>query len=288
MFHHNRTANLFQKQCVASQAGSAPRSRRLSGVAATTSTAIAAIAAVLIVTTIAGCATSGMPAPAISIPAAVDATLYRQAVDSPVRMPEDRESDASRKPLAFLDFVMARPGMMAMDVSAGSGNTTQLLALVAGAGGRVFAQGATVRPPLEKRLAEYPQPNIVPVARPFDDPVPPGTPPLDLVTINLSYHDIANLPVDRVKMDRALFAALKPGGRLVIIDHAAVAGSGAAATKTLHRIDEALVRSECEQAGFRLEKSADYLRNPADAHDKESFKMEHQTDRFALRFVKPA
>ncbi|MBC7513854.1 MAG: class I SAM-dependent methyltransferase, partial [Herminiimonas sp.] len=136
-------------------------------------------------------------------------------------------------------------------------------------------------------LADNPQSNIVVVTRPYDDPVPPGTPPLDLVTINLSYHDIANLPIDRLAMDRRLFAALKPGGHLVVIDHAAAPGTGITTTSTLHRIDETQVRRDFEQAGFRLEQSSDYLRNPADDRSRKTAEIEHTTDRFAQRFVKP-
>ena len=212
---------------------------------------------------------------------------YQTAVSSPLRTADDRLSDASRKPLAFLGFAGVKPGMQVMDVSSGGGNTTQLLALAVGAGGKVYAQGQSARPALDKRLADNPQANIVVVTRPYDDPVPPGTPALDLVTINLSYHDIANLPIDRLNMDRRLFAALKPGGHLVVIDHAAAPGTGATTTSTLHRIDAAQVRSDFEQIGFRLEQSGDYLRNPADDHSRKSSEMEHMTDRFALRFVKP-
>ena len=228
-----------------------------------------------------GCVVSGT-APSLSAEA-----MYQSAVSSALRTADDKRSDAYRKPLAFLAFAGVRPGMQVMDVSSGGGNTTQLLALAVGASGRVYAQGQAPRPALDKRLADNPQSNIVVVTRPYDDPVPPGTPPLDLVTINLSYHDIANLPIDRLGMNRRLFAALKPGGHLVVIDHASAVGTGVTTTSTLHRIEEAQVRSDFEQAGFRLEQSGDYLRNPADDRSGKSADMEHATDRFALRFVKP-
>jgi predicted methyltransferase len=157
-----------------------------------------------------------------------------------------------------------------------------------GNGGRVYAQGPAARAALADRLSSNPQANIVPVVRPYDDPVPPGTPPLDLVTINLNYHDIANLPLDRVRMDRRLFEALKPGGHVVVLDHAAAPGTSLRDSRSLHRIDEALVRSDFQQAGFKVEESADTWRNPADTHQQKSFEMKEPTDRFALRFVKPA
>ena len=225
----------------------------------------------------------GMPA----APDAAISALYQQAIASPVRTDDDRQSDASRKPLEFLKFAGVVPGMQVLDVSAGGGTTTRLLALVVGDGGKVYAQGATPRAAIEKRLATHPQAAIVPTVRPFDDPVPPGIAPLDLITINMSYHDIANLPIDRQLLDRRLFQALKPGGRLIVIDHAARAGSGTADIKTLHRIDEAVVREDFRLAGFTLEGASDFLRNGADARDKTSAEMERMSDKFALRFIKP-
>lgn len=232
----------------------------------------------------AGCAT---PMGASPVADSGLTALYQQAISSAIRTDDDRKSDPSRKPLDLLQFAGVKPGMQILDVAAGGGTTTQLLALVVGSNGKVYAQGATQRTAIEKRLAANPQPAIVPTVRPFDDPVPAGAPLLDLVTINLSYHDIANLPIDRLTMNRRLFQALKPGGHVVVIDHAARAGTGVAETKTLHRIDEAVVRDEFRQAGFALEASGDYLRNAADARDRTSAEMERMSDRFALRFMKP-
>jgi predicted methyltransferase len=213
--------------------------------------------------------------------------LYRQAAASPIRTDEDRRADAARKPVEFLQFAQVRPGMLAMDVSAGAGYTTQLLALVVGSKGTVWAQGPQLRPALKERLAAHPQPNIVAVERPFEDPVPSDVPKLDLITLIWNYHDIAYMPVDRAKMDRRLFDALKPGGHLVVIDHSAKAGTGTTAAKTLHRIDEAVVLDEFRQAGFQLEQESDFLRNPADPRDEVIFHMAIPADCFALRFVKP-
>lgn len=212
---------------------------------------------------------------------------YRQAIASPLRTEQDRAADARRKPLDFLEFAQPRPGMHVLDVSAGDGYTTQLLALVVGDKGAVWSQTPAMRPHLAQRLKDHPQANIIPVLQPFDDPVPHDAPPLDLITLVFNYHDIANLPVDRVQMDRRLFNALKPGGHMVVLDHSARAGRGANDTWTLHRIDEALVVSELEQAGFRLEATGDAFRNPADPRTQRIFDMTTPVDNFALRFVRP-
>jgi predicted methyltransferase len=117
--------------------------------------------------------------------------------------------------------------------------------------------------------------------------VPPDAPKLDLITIVNNYHDITYLPVDRTKMNQRLFAGLKPGGHLVVVDHSAKPGTGVSAGKTLHRIDEAVVVAEMQQAGFVLEAESAFLRNPADTRDTSSGDANLPTDKFALRFVKP-
>ena len=134
----------------------------------------------------------------------------RPHVDSPIRSAAEREADARRKPAEFLAFAQVRPGMKAFDlVSTASGGTAALLA----AGGRSErrSMGAEQRSPTAK-LAEAPHrarpiPNLHAVGqRPFERPDPEAsTPPLDLITINLNYHDIVNnTAVDRAAMNKRL------------------------------------------------------------------------------------
>ena len=212
---------------------------------------------------------------------------YDSVISSPVRTDQDRRMDASRHPAQFLPFAQVQPGMSVLDVSAGAGYTSQLLALAVGANGVVWAQTPRPGPTLIKRLEEHPQANLIIVTRPFDDPVPDEASKLDLITLVLNYHDITYLPVDRARMNQRLFAALKPGGHFVIIDHSGRSGTGISEGKTLHRIDEAVVLSEVPKAGFVLEAEGDFLRNPADPRTESSNEPKIPTDKFALRFVKP-
>jgi len=212
---------------------------------------------------------------------------YKQAVVSPIRTDEDRSADAKRKPLEFLQFTNVQPGMRVMDIATGGGYTTQLLALAVGSSGTVWAQADKLRPAFEKRMADHPQANIVPVVRPYDDPVPNDVSKLDLITLVLNYHDIAYMPVDRAKMNQRLFNALKQGGHLVVIDHFAKTGAGISVAKSLHRIDEEVVMNELRQAGFQLEQESDFLHNPSDPREQAFFNMQIPPDNFALRFVKP-
>jgi predicted methyltransferase len=212
---------------------------------------------------------------------------YAKIIADPVRTDQDHKMDASRHPAEFLPFTQAKPGMMALDVSAGAGYTSQLIALAVAPNGKLWAQAQRIGSSLQKRVAEHPQPNLIVVERSFEDPVPPDAPPLDLITIVNNYHDISYLPIDRAKMNARLFAALKPGGHLVIVDHSGRPGTGITEGKTLHRIDEAVVRDELKAAGFVLESEGQFLRNPNDARTESSNDPKEPTDKFALRFVKP-
>jgi predicted methyltransferase len=212
---------------------------------------------------------------------------YESVIASPVRTDQDRRMDAERKPAEFLPFTQVRPGMHVLDVSAGAGYTSQLLALAVGPGGALWAQTPKPGATLTKRMADHPQGNFVVVERPFEDPVPDQAGKLDLITLVLNYHDITYLPVDRAKMNARLFSALAPGGHFVVIDHSSRSGKGISEGKTLHRIDEAVVLDEVREAGFVLEAEGDFLRNPADTRDEPSSNPKVPTDKFALRFVKP-
>ena len=206
---------------------------------------------------------------------------------NPIRTERDHRMDETRHPVELLQFAGVAPGMRVLDVSAGAGYTSQLLALAVGPSGKVWAQTPKPGAALAERMAAHPQSNLVVATEPFEDPVPADAPPLDLVTLVLNYHDISYLPVDRDTMNGKIFAALKPGGRYVIVDHSAQAGTGISAGKTLHRIDEAFVMAEVQRAGFVLDREASFMRNPADRRDESSGRVKDPSDKFVLRFVKP-
>jgi predicted methyltransferase len=96
--------------------------------------------------------------------------------------------------------------------------------------------------------------------------------------------------VDPLALDRQAFAALKPGGLFVVIDHVAPAGSGMVDTGTLHRIDPAIVKQQVQAAGFVFDGESNALRNPADPHTAKVFdkSIRGHTDQFIYRFRKPA
>jgi predicted methyltransferase len=225
--------------------------------------------------------------PAFAAPEVAAAAQYKAAIAHPARTDDDRKGDAKRKPAEFLAFAKVRPGMKVLDVSAGAGATSALLAAAVGPGGGVWAQTDKPSPKLDARLGAAPMANLHLVVAPYDNPVPDGVTGFDLATINMSYHDIVNTPTDRAAMNKRLYDALKPGGTVVIIDNAAKAGAGLSATKSLHRIEDAAVIAEMTQAGFALDGRSDYLHVADDPRDQPFFKMDGKPDaKFALRFVK--
>jgi len=188
----------------------------------------------------------------------------------------------------MLAFIGLRQGMTALDISAGGGYTTELLARAVGPSGRVYAQAPKPSPRLVERLKTPAMSNVALAARSFNDPVPPeAAGALDLVTLMFNYHDFGHLGVDRPRVNAAVFAALKPGGLYVIADHSGRPGTGITESGTLHRVEEALVRREVEAAGFRLVATGDFLRNPNDPRDRNEPVPPQPKDEFVLKFVKP-
>jgi predicted methyltransferase len=202
------------------------------------------------------------------------------------RSDADRQNDTRRDALKLLTFIGPKTGWMALDMGAGAGYSTELLARSVGPGGKVWGQGDAASEKFEARLKTPAMGNVAAQVRPFDDPAA-GLPPLDLITFLFAYHDTTFMEVDRAKMNKALFAALKPGGVLVIADHSARPEDDAKVGKLYHRVAEATVRAEVEAAGFRLVESADFLRNPDDPRTAIVFRSPIKVDEFVLKFEKP-
>ncbi len=235
----------------------------------------------------AGCATthSDRPAPG----------SYQAVVDASDRSEADRKTDGYRKPADFLAFIGVRPGWKIADLGAGAGYSTELVVRAAGSAGVVYAQNSP------KMMAEFfdnkwgerfdlpLMKSVIRVNREFDEPLPPEAKELDAVVLALFYHDTVWMKTDRKKMNQSVFKALRSGGVYVVIDHSAKIGTGVEAASDLHRIEQTVVRSEIEAAGFRPAEESNFLRNPTDPRDFNVVDdgREGQSDRFALRFVKP-
>jgi predicted methyltransferase len=224
--------------------------------------------------------------------------LATAVVAAPDRSPQDRALDAGRKPAELLAFLGIRPGWAVADLGAGSGYTTELLQRAAGSKGVVYGQNSKsllekfLEKPWSARLAKPVMKDVVRLDRDFDDPFPEHMRPLDAVTMILFYHDTVWLGVNREAMNQAVFAALKPGGIFLIVDHSARPGDGTDVAGSFHRIEEDVVKKEVQAAGFVLDGEADFLRNKDDTRDwndspRAAGDRRGTSDRFVLRFRKP-
>ncbi len=225
--------------------------------------------------------------------ARADATPdYKALLAAPDRSDADRKADRRRDPLPFLQFAGPLPGMKVLDMGAGGGYSTELMARAVAPNGIVYGQNPPdisdkLKTIFEARLKTPAMKDAVADYRPFDDPIPPGVQNLDMITFLFFYHDTTYMKVDRAAMDRAMFAGLKPGGTLVIADHSALPGQGTSVGHTLHRIEEATLRNEVEAAGFKVVAEGNFWRNAADTHDFPSYKPNMPVDNFVLKFQKP-
>ena len=218
-------------------------------------------------------------------PAAV-AQDYAALLAAPDRSAADKTNDERRKALQLLTFTGPKTGWRVLDMGAGAGYSTELMARAVGKTGKVWGQNTRAIENFALRLKTPAMANVEPLVRPFDATVP-GLPPLDLITFFFAYHDTTFMEVDRAAMNKGLFDALKPGGILVVADHAARPEDGATVGKSLHRIAEASVRAELEAVGFRQIASADFLRNPEDPRSAIVFRQTFRIDEFVLKFRKP-
>jgi predicted methyltransferase len=228
----------------------------------------------------------------LSVPAEVTAI-----VDAADRTDADRQLDPGRHPGELVTFLGLTPGMRVAELVAGTGYTTELLARTVGAKGKVWAENPAgflkfVGAPYKERLARPVMKNVVRADRAIDAPFPPQAKNLDAVVSVLVYHDTVWLGVDRDKMNKAAFDALKKGGEYVVVDHSAAPGHGIDDVKTLHRIEEDVVTREVVKAGFQPSGSANFLRNPDDGRDwndspNAAAEKRGTSDRFVLKFVRP-
>lgn len=228
---------------------------------------------------------------------AADAPNIVAAVSDSRRPAEDTARDANRHPAETLAFANIAPGARVGEVLPAGGYFTRLFAVAVGEAGKVYP---VVRP--EGSVADWELPSIeVAAAYPSAQVVRTEhntmtfPEPLDVFFTAQNYHDLAITEYglgDRNAVNRAVFAALKPGGYYVIIDHSAVAGAPiqtGSGPEQLHRIDEATLRQEVEAAGFVFDSEGDFLRNPSDPRTANVFDeaIRGHTDQFVLRFRKP-
>jgi len=228
-------------------------------------------------------------ASALAIPAR--AQDYKAILANPERPEDERKLDAGRKPEEVLKFFGVKPGDKVADIMAAGGYYTAILSQVVGDKGVVYSANNAfvkgfVKDKLDVRLQNPMFANVKHIDGEVDKLALPTDGSLDFVLIHLNYHDLVLKNDNRAAMNKAIFAALKPGGVYGIVDHYAKDGSGTEFTESLHRIDKAVEVKEVTDAGFVLAKEGEMLRHPEDPRTEGVFKHRGETDRFVLRFEK--
>jgi len=232
-------------------------------------------------------------------PASAQSTVAAAVANTSARSADNVKLDESRKPAEVLKFLGLKPGMRVSDPFGGNLYWAEITAPMVGPKGRV----SIWQPTQFYRQKGYDnftafkakQPNVWMRVSPFETPDFPAN-AYDFMLINLDYHDVywesAKNGITRMDPDqwlKSVFAAMKPGAVVGIIDHVGNPGDTRATVEKFHRIDPAVVKADFKRAGFKLEAESDMLRNPADDHSLNVFdpKIRGKTDRFVLKFRKP-
>lgn len=166
---------------------------------------------------------------------------------------EDPKRDQWQKPEEILDALKLQPGQVVADIGAGSGYFTFRMARRVGPTGRVYAEDIQ-RPLVEliqKRAAERGVQNIVPILGEVGDvKLAPGA--VDLALLVDMYHEVEKPQA----FLRSLHRALKPDGRLAVIDFG---GRSPVGPPPDHLVAEPVLIRELEQAGFVLAERHTFL-----------------------------
>jgi len=225
------------------------------------------------------------------VPAAV-----KTALADPSRPAADKARDEARHAGELLAFSGIKPGMKVADFMMGGGYWTHILAALVGPKGHVYGYQSTefvkLRPAYgdEQKAAVAAHANASAVTTPWQDVAFPE--PLDAIVTVENYHDLhlsLSPPDNALITAKKLYAALKPGGLFLVVDHVANADAEFKAPNSLHRIDPAAAQQEIEKAGFKFVGSSPLYANPADPHDKLVFdpSIRGKTDQFVFLFRKP-
>ncbi len=260
------------------------------------------VIAALAAGTLAACGPAATPQPTASnvAPAAQGVTLpanIAAATADPARG-DMRTTDAKRHGPEILAFAGVKTGDKVIDLIPGGGYWTKLFARSVGPSGHVYgiwpqpyaAEARTNVLDYQKLAGSADFANVSASTQPAT--TLQAAEPVDIVFTAQNYHDYPDKfmgSVDPAVFNKLAFAALKPGGTLLIIDHVAQAGSAMRDTDTLHRIDPATVKTQVVGAGFEFVGESALLANAADNHSLPVFDkaVRGKTDQFIYKFRKP-
>ena len=249
--------------------------------------------------------------------AAVDETALAAAIAAPTRTPANLARDRYRHPLETLSFFGVRPSDTVVEIWPGGGWYTEILApYLAGGGGQLRAVapewgigGVTKLKAANPGVYGAVQTAGFPAFDGAAAGVPDGS--ADVV---LTFRNVHNWRMGYRRDDKAdyaplafrqIYAMLKPGGVLGIVDHRLPESADAERERSSGYIKVSTVRRLAEEAGFRLAGSSEINANPRDTadwpngvwtlppslalkdQDREKYQAIGESDRMTLKFVKP-
>jgi predicted methyltransferase len=171
--------------------------------------------------------------------------------NSPQESDRARKRDEWQRPAEVIDALAIKRGSRVADIGSGFGYFTFRLAARVGEEGKVYAvdiDRAAIDKVRERKEREK-LPQVEPILGESNDPRLPND--LDAVLIVDTYHEFREYE----QTMQAVFRALKPGGRLVIIDGEGPAGKPRTEYHRLHTIPADLVREEITRLGFVFKES---------------------------------
>jgi predicted methyltransferase len=220
-----------------------------------------------------------------------ESDIYTAAINHKQRLQSDLKYDEKRNPMKIMPFTQIKGGDRVLELGAGGGYTTELISWTVGSSGKVFAHFLYN----QERLKGNRLPNVVSLRehslnehKKVLDENKISDAQLDAIIIFFVLHDIYLNNEMSNELLSTLYASLKPGGNLIILDNAAKPDAGLAHIGDLHRIGENFVKSEIVKAGFIFDNSTEVLRNENDDHSKPWGYFKGIQDRFAYRFKKPS
>jgi predicted methyltransferase len=161
----------------------------------------------------------------------------------------EAERDGWQRPEAILDQLNLHPGGVVVDLGSGTGYFALKLAPIVGPSGRVLAVDLRRESLafLWLRARGRGESWVQPIVGDPDNPRVPGGTIVDAVLIANTFHELSAVEAILAK----LRAALRPGGRLVVVDRRPRTQSGAPGSPQ-HGIAPAASREQIEKSGFRL------------------------------------
>jgi len=164
------------------------------------------------------------------------------------------EREAEEQPDRALDLIGIAKGSAVADVGAGAGYITWRMAQRVGPGGKVYA--SDIQPEmlelLKRNMRQRKLENVETVLGAYDDPKLPAN-AIDLIILVDVYHEFS----EPQQMLRGMRAALKPDGRLVLLEYRGE--DPAVPIRPEHKMTVAQVKAELEPEGYRLDKLIDAL-----------------------------